>query len=50
MFSSLNVLIGGGSGFVGRHLVQSLKNDGAKVKVISRKANPSLDRISWVRS
>lgn len=44
----MNVLIGGGTGFVGRHLVKTLKNRGARVQVISRKGNKSKDQISWV--
>lgn len=48
MFSSMNVVIGGGTGFVGRHLVNSLKNKGAKVQIISRHQNRLLDRLSWV--
>lgn len=47
MVQSQVVLIGGGTGFVGRHLVNLLKSDGAKVRVITRKPGSSPDHISW---
>lgn len=47
MVQSQVVLIGGGTGFVGRHLVNLLKSDGAKVRVITRKPGTSPDHISW---
>ena len=47
MVQSQVVLIGGGSGFVGRHLVNLLKSDGAKVRLITRKPGTNSDHISW---
>lgn len=44
----MNVLIGGGTGFVGRHLVKCLTSKGARVQVISRMENKSKNQISWV--
>ncbi|XP_066537173.1 epimerase family protein SDR39U1 [Hoplias malabaricus] len=41
----MRVLIGGGSGFVGRELTRLLKSKGHKVTVISRKPGPG--RITW---
>lgn len=41
----MSVLIGGGSGFVGRHLIQRLADKGMKVTVVSRTAGPN--RITW---
>lgn len=46
MQKQLHVLVGGGSGFVGRHVVSYLKTAGAKVKIITRKP-ASADQISW---
>lgn len=47
MVQSQVVLIGGGTGFVGRYLVNCLKNGGAKVRVITRKPGTGTDQISW---
>lgn len=44
----MNVLVGGGTGFVGRHLVKVLTTRGAKVQVISRRENKAKNQISWV--
>ncbi|XP_028296631.1 epimerase family protein SDR39U1-like [Gouania willdenowi] len=41
----MKVLIGGGSGFVGRELIRVLRDKGHDVTVISRKAGPG--RITW---
>lgn len=42
----LNVLIGGGSGFIGQALSKLLKSRGHSVKIISRNSKPP-DQISW---
>jgi uncharacterized protein (TIGR01777 family) len=42
---SLRILIGGGSGFIGRHLERSLQNRGHAVTIISRQLGPN--RITW---
>lgn len=47
MVRQAHILVGGGTGFVGRHLVKSLRNSGAKVQVISRKAGKTQDTITW---
>lgn len=47
MVQSQSVLIGGGTGFVGRHLVNLLRGGGAKVRIITRKPNSAQDQISW---
>lgn len=41
----MSVLIGGGSGFVGRHLSKLLAENGMKVTWVSRSAGP--DKITW---
>ena len=41
----MKVLIGGGSGFVGRALQQALRKNGHAVTIVSRKAGES--RITW---
>ncbi|KAL8605936.1 hypothetical protein ACOMHN_024760 [Nucella lapillus] len=41
----MSVLIGGGSGFLGRHLTKLLADHGMKVTVLSRSAGPN--RITW---
>lgn len=48
MVQTTHVLIGGGTGFVGRHLVRCLKSAGAKVKVITRRPGSNPEQISWV--
>ena len=48
MVQAAHVLVGGGTGFVGRHLVQCLKSNGAKVRVITRKPANKADYVSWV--
>lgn len=48
MSGPLNILVGGGTGFVGRHLVKCLESHGAKVQVISRDVRKN--HISWVSS
>ena len=45
MSSSMRVLIGGGSGFIGRHLRSALQGRGHDVTVISRTTGPG--RITW---
>ena len=45
MSSSMRVLIGGGSGFIGRHLRTALQGRGHDVTVISRTTGPG--RITW---
>jgi uncharacterized protein (TIGR01777 family) len=47
MVQSQVVLIGGGTGFVGRHLVDLLRKGGAKVRVLTRRPGSSSDQISW---
>lgn len=47
MVQSQVVLIGGGTGFVGKRLVSLLKSEGAKVRIITRKPGSSPDHISW---
>lgn len=47
MVQTAHVLIGGGTGFVGRHLVKCLKNSGAKVRVITRNTGTDPDHITW---
>ncbi|CAH8575765.1 unnamed protein product [Schistosoma turkestanicum] len=42
----MNFLVGGGSGFIGRSLVSSLRSTGHKVRVISRKPKDVND-LSW---
>ncbi|XP_046328187.2 epimerase family protein SDR39U1-like [Haliotis rufescens] len=41
----MSVLIGGGSGFIGRHLTRLLIENGYKVTVVSRQTGP--DKITW---
>ncbi|KAK7114925.1 epimerase family protein SDR39U1-like [Littorina saxatilis] len=41
----MSVLIGGGTGFVGRHLTKLLAENGLKVTVVSRAAGPN--KITW---
>ena len=43
--SKLRILIGGGSGFVGKALTSSLRNQGHKVTIISTRASPSA--LTW---
>eukprot|EP01117_Protostelium_nocturnum_P011119 TRINITY_DN4039_c0_g1_i1.p1 TRINITY_DN4039_c0_g1~~TRINITY_DN4039_c0_g1_i1.p1 ORF type:complete len:471 (-),score=145.97 TRINITY_DN4039_c0_g1_i1:26-1438(-) len=43
--SSLKILVGGGSGFLGSRLVPQLKNRGHRVKIISRKGGQ--DKVTW---
>ncbi|XP_025199521.1 epimerase family protein SDR39U1-like [Melanaphis sacchari] len=47
MTSKGRVLIGGGTGFVGKYLKQYLKNQNYDVTIISRKNNKSDSVISW---
>lgn len=41
----MKILIGGGTGFIGRHLTKTLKSHGHSVEVISRTSGPG--RITW---
>ena len=41
----MKVLIGGGTGFIGRHLAQSLRHRGHTVQLISRSKGP--ERVTW---
>lgn len=41
------VLVGGGTGFVGRHLVKILQDSGSNVRVITRKPKNNTSYISW---
>nr|XP_039257402.1 epimerase family protein SDR39U1-like [Styela clava] len=43
---AFNVLIGGGTGFVGQAITRSLKQNGHSVKIISRQSGKP-DKISW---
>jgi len=40
------IFVGGGTGFVGRHLQKCLRKKGYNVKLISR--NPQKDALTWV--
>lgn len=49
MVQAAHILVGGGTGFVGRHLVKCLRDGGAKVRIITRsprKNDP--EQVSWV--
>lgn len=50
MVQAHHVLVGGGTGFVGRHLVRLLKENGAKVRIVTRNPANKPDHISWVSS
>jgi len=39
--------VGGGSGFVGRHVQKCLRRKGYSVKIVSR--HPQKDDLTWVR-
>jgi len=41
----MHILVGGGTGFIGRHLTAYLRGRGHTVTAISRFAGP--DRITW---
>jgi uncharacterized protein (TIGR01777 family) len=43
----MNVLIAGGSGFLGSALIQSLQQDGHNVFVLTRHGSQNLNRIHW---
>src|SRR4030095_3526987 len=43
----VKVLIAGGSGFLGKALTSSLKNDGHEVITLSRRASRHSDQIQW---
>lgn len=47
MVQSQVILIGGGTGFVGRHLVNLLRQAGAKVRILTRRPGSNSDQISW---
>jgi uncharacterized protein (TIGR01777 family) len=47
MTQSQVILIGGGTGFVGRHLVNLLRKNGAKVRILTRRPGSSSDQLSW---
>lgn len=47
MVQPATILVGGGSGFLGRHLVPLLRSTGAKVQVITRNPSKHSDSISW---
>uniref|UniRef100_A0A6G1SCB5 Epimerase family protein SDR39U1 n=1 Tax=Aceria tosichella TaxID=561515 RepID=A0A6G1SCB5_9ACAR len=47
MVQSQVILVGGGTGFVGRHLVDLLRKGGAKVRILTRRPGSSSDQISW---
>jgi uncharacterized protein YbjT (DUF2867 family) len=42
----VKVVVGGGSGYVGRALVASLRADGHQVTIVSRQPS-GLDTVSW---
>src|SRR5436190_18919428 len=46
----MKVIVAGGSGFIGRSLVRSLRADGHEVRVVTRRPDPS-DKVSlaWER-
>jgi uncharacterized protein YbjT (DUF2867 family) len=37
----MNVLLTGGTGFIGQHLLEELKNDAISIRVLSRKDQPA---------
>lgn len=41
------ILVGGGTGFVGRHLVKILRDTGSHVRIITRKPKNNTDYVSW---
>lgn len=43
-----HILVGGGTGFVGRHLVNCLRESGAKVKIITRRIENGPNHVTWV--
>lgn len=43
----MNVLVGGGSGFIGTALVKTLKQNGYVPRIISRRQLPN--SLTWVR-
>ncbi|KAG9508566.1 Epimerase family protein SDR39U1, partial [Fragariocoptes setiger] len=47
MPKSIKVLIGGGSGFIGKYLTRKLQSQGAKVKIITRSTVPRSDQVTW---
>jgi uncharacterized protein len=44
----LNVLISGGSGFVGKHLSKKLSEKGYHVSILTRKKRPSFKYVQWI--
>lgn len=47
MVKPAHILVGGGSGFIGRHLVSQLRSSGAKVQVITRKPAKTRESLAW---
>lgn len=45
LFQNKSVLVIGGTGFIGRHLVNALIEQGARVSILSRHALPSKDHV-----
>ena len=45
----MHVLVGGGTGFIGRHLIKQLNKTGHKVTIVSRSPPPSAGRdyVTW---
>ena len=41
------ILVAGGTGFIGRHLVTKLIEEGASVSVITRKKMESTDKVKY---
>ena len=41
----MHILVGGGTGFIGRHLVKQLTKSGHQVTIVSRKSGQN--RITW---
>jgi len=45
--SKMHVLVGGGTGFIGRHLIKQLNTTGHKVTIVSRGAVPGHAHVTW---
>ncbi len=47
--SAMEVLVSGGSGFIGRAVVAALRQEGHRVRVLSRGTVPTPSGVSWAR-